>query len=450
MSTQNKTIHVFQTVKDTDHRLSEVAPVVFEKDPVPADMATITVDATNTYQSIEGFGAALTESSAYALTRMSPEKRQEAIAAYFAPGIGLGYTVCRTHINSCDFSLENWACADVDGDTELESFNIERDRQYIIPLIKDAQAVSPDPIKFLASPWSPPAWMKTNGEMNNGGKLKPEYEAAWGLYYAKYIQAYAEEGIPIWAVSVQNEPEAVQTWDSCIWTAEEEGAFVRDHLGPRLQAEGLGDVKIVIWDHNKDVIVRRAQGSLADPEAAKYVWGIGFHWYSGDDFENLDEVHRLFPDKKLLFTEGCQEGGVHMNSWDTGERYGHDIIGDLNNWMVGFIDWNMALDETGGPNHVGNLCDAPIIADGTTDTLHFQSSFYYLGHFSKFIRPGAVRIDSQSSLETLECTAFRNTDGSTAVVVMNRSDEALDFSLAMSDDLAPLSSPAHSILTLVF
>jgi glucosylceramidase len=214
----------------------------------------------------------------------------------------------------------------------------------------------------------------------------------------------------------------------------------------------VGDVKIIVWDHNKDLIYERAEPILSDPETAKYVWGVGFHWYSGDEFENLAKVHDAFPTTHLLFTEGCQEGGVRLGAWDLGERYAHDIIGDLNNWTVGWVDWNMVLDERGGPNHVDNLCDAPVIADTTRNDVYYQNSFYYLGHFSKYIRirPGAVRIGSSATTEALEVTACKNLDGTIAVVVMNRTDEAIHFNLKANGKAAVSSSPAHSIMTLLY
>jgi len=448
--TQNQVVQIILTARDTHDRLTPKKPAVFSSGSVESFHPTIDIDASTTFQEIEGFGGSFTEAAAYALSKMSPDKRTEAINAYFNPKDGLGYTICRTHINSCDFSLGNYAYNEVEGDTELKHFDISRDKKLLIPLIKDAMAVPGADFKLVSSPWSPPGWMKTNGQMNHGGKLRPEYRDTWALYYAKYIKAYKKEGIDVWAITVQNEPAAVQVWDSCIWSAEEEGQFVRDHLGPTLHREGLEAIKILVWDHNKDIIFERVEPILSDPKTAKYVWGVGFHWYSGDNFENLDKVHRAFPDKKLLFTEGCQEGGVHLGSWKLGERYAHDIIGDLNNWTVGWIDWNMVLDEKGGPNHVGNFCDAPIIADSTTNKLHYQSSYYYLGHFSKFIRPGAVRIGCKTTNKSLETTAFRNTDGRTVVVVMNRTDDAIPFELKVVDQTTKLTSPAHSIMSLIY
>ena len=444
----NKAVAVYVTARDTGERLKERESVDFEK--LSGGVATISVNPDIKFQTIEGFGGAFTEAAAYALSKVAPEKRTEVLKAYFDPVSGLGYSLCRTHINSCDFSLGNYAYDEVAGDTELKHFSIERDKKLLIPLIKDAMAVPGAEFKVFASPWSPPAWMKTNGEMNHGGKLRPEYAATWAKYFAKYINAYSAEGVAIWGITVQNEPAATQRWDSCIYSTEEERDFVKNHLGPTLAGDGLGKIKIMIWDHNKNIIIERVRGVLSDPNAAKYVWGVGFHWYRGEHFEKLSELNRMYPDKKLLFTEGCVEKGPKVGSWQTGEKYGHNIIGDLNNFAVGWVDWNIALDQQGGPNHVGNFCDAPIIADNDTNTVIYQSSFYYLGHFSKFIRPGAVRVGCTVKNPALETTAFRNMDGRIVVVTMNRTDETVGFTLGQSDRTAKLTSPAHSIMSLVF
>jgi len=292
--------------------------------------------------------------------------------------------------------------------------------------------------------------MKTNGEMNNGGKLKPEYREAWARYYIKFIEAYEAEGLPVWGLTVQNEAKAVQIWDSCIYTAEEERDFVRDYLGPELHRAGRADVKVMIWDHNKERVYDRARTAFEDAEASKYIWGLGFHWYSGDHFEALQAVKHHYPTKGLIFTEGCHEGGVQLGSWKSGERYAHDMIGNLNNGMEGWTDWNIVLDEQGGPNHVENYCDAPIIADTKNDSLTFQSSYYYIGHFSKYIRPGAVRIGCSKYTEHLQTTAFRNPDGEIVVVILNRTDEQQPYVLRNRDQVAEGSIPAHGIQTLLF
>lgn len=408
----------------------------------------VKVTTEQTYQTILGFGGAFTEAAAYTLSRISPEKRAEVIRSYFDPEEGLGYTIGRVHIHSCDFALGNYTYVE-ENDAELKTFDISRDRKWVLPLIHDAVKSIGKDITMLASPWSPPAWMKTNGEMNHGGQLKPEFREAWALYYTKFIKAYREEGVPIWGITVQNEPAAVQTWDSCIFSGEEERDFVRDHLGPTMHREGFEDVNILVWDHNRDLIVERASAVLSDPEAAKYVWGTGFHWYVSEAFEEVGKVHDLFPDKHLLFTEGCQEGGVKLGEWFTGERYGRNMIGDLNNWTEGYLDWNLVLDETGGPNHVNNLCDAPIIADTVTDTVHYNSSYYYIGHFSKYIRPGAVRVGLSSEASGLQMTAFKNTDASVVVVIQNETDEKREFAIQLGEEAVTDTLPAHSIATYI-
>jgi len=405
------------------------------------------VDTLRHFQTLEGFGGAFTEAAAVTWQKLSSTRQQEVLNNYFHTEQGHGYTLCRVHMNSCDFSLGNYAHVETPGDVDLAGFNIERDRQALLPFIKAAQRVAKRPIKLLVSPWSPPAWMKSNGQMNNGGFLLPQFRQAWAQCFVRFIQAYANEGVPVWAVTVQNEPAATQRWDSCIYSAEEERDFVRDHLGPALAAAGLEHIKIVIWDHNRDHLVERASVVYSDPEAAKFVWGAGFHWYGEHHFEQVQLTHDAWPDKQLLFTEGCQEGGPHMGSWALGERYAHNIINDLNRWTVGWIDWNLVLDETGGPNHVGNLCSAPILVEAANDALLHQSSYYYLGHFTRFIKPGAKRVLCAASREDLESTAFVNPDGSVAVVVMNRTEQAIAFALRLDAKTAATELPPHSIAT---
>jgi glucosylceramidase len=438
----------YLTARDLPARLKEVPVDAHLASTNPNNLATVRVEPRVTYQTIVGFGGAFTDSSGYVLQKMPKDKQEEILHAYFDPEKGLGYTLCRTHINSCDFSTENYAYDETPGDVDFKNFSIERDRRNLIPMIKRAQAISHNGFKLFASPWSPPAWMKTNGQMNNGGSLKPEYRDAWARYFVRYIQEYAKEQIPIWGVTVQNEPAATQPWDSCVYTGEEERDFVRDHLGPTLEKAGV-DAKIIVWDHNRDIMYERAKAVLDDPAAAKYVWGVGFHWYVTDTFDNLGAVHDAWPDKNLLFTEGCQEGGPHLNEWALGERYGRSMINDLNHWSVGWVDWNIVLDERGGPNHVGNFCSAPILADTTTGELHYQSSFYYIGQFAKFIRPGAKRVLTAVTSDSLEVTAFANMDDSTVTVVMNRTEAPVRFELKIGTQAVAMDAPERSIQTVV-
>ncbi len=436
------------TARDSDDRLTERPPPAAAAAAAPAPVR-IWVDAARRFQTVLGFGGAFTEAAAATWQRLGPAQQDAVLIAYFDPVEGHGYTLCRVHMNSCDFALGNYAHADTPDDHALERFSIERDRQALLPFIRAAQRAAGRPLRLLAAPWSPPAWMKTNGQMNGGGTLRPECRDAWARCFVRFIQAYADAGVPIWGVTVQNEPMAVQRWDSCLYSAEDERDFVRDHLGPALAGAGLGDVKIVVWDHNRDLMVERASIIFGDAQAARYIWGTGFHWYGEDHFDHVQLVHDAWPDKQLLFTEGCQEGGPHHGSWVVGERYARSIVNDLNRWTAGWIDWNLLLDETGGPNHVGNLCSAPILVDTARGTWAPQSAFHVLGHFARFVAPGARRVLCASTREALEATAFINPDGSVATVALNRTDEAFAFDLCVNGDRRRIELPSHAITTVV-
>ena len=448
---------LYQTAKNSDFKLTQIPTDNLRADYQKEDTTTYTdagelfaiyLDSSKTFQTWEGFGGAFTESAVHVLNKMSPEDQHTMLEAYFDPEKGIGYTLCRTHINSCDFSLGNWACCETE-DPALNDFNLERDKQQIIPAIKRAQSFLAQPLTLFSSPWSPPAWMKTNGEMNNGGSLKPEYRQSWALYYCKYIKAMQDEGITISGITVQNEPAAKQVWDSCLYTAEEERDFVRDYLGPTLKSEDLEHIKIVCWDHNRAEAYHRAQVMFDDPKASQYVYGIGIHWYMGDNYDNLQLINTIYPDKKIWFTEGCQENGPHIGAWEVAERYGHSIINDINYNTSAWCDWNLYLDETGGPNHVQNLCSAPIIADSANNRVIFNPSYYYLGHFSKFIRPESKRIAVATTSDHIEATAFKDDDGKISLVVMNRLDKTVVYALHHGDKGTYITMPAHSMQTVV-
>jgi glucosylceramidase len=290
--------------------------------------------------------------------------------------------------------------------------------------------------------------------MLHGGTLLPEFYQSWADYYVKYIQALEQSEVPVWGLSVQNEPMARQTWESCIYTAEEERDFIKNYLGPTLHKNNMAGKKLIAWDHNRDLIYHRASTIMSDPEAAKYVWGIGFHWYEvwtgGRQYENVKRVAESFPATNLLLTEACNYpfNWKTIDQWQWGEQYGENMIHDFNNGAVAWTDWNILLDETGGPNHVKNFCFAPVHARVDEGTLHYMNSFYYIGHFSKFIRPGAERIISSSSRVQLLTTAFINTDGTIALVVMNPTDEEISYRLYIGNQAAVTTSQPHSIATL--
>jgi glucosylceramidase len=447
LATPNRVWTVIETARDNGHRLTTMtAPTTEPSTPA----VLISCDPGKPLQEIVGFGGALTESSAWVLAQLAPAERAEILRRYYDPNQGIGYTLARTHINSCDFSLHTWSLDETPGDYDLLNFSLEPMRKWLLPLLHEAQAIAGSArFKLLASPWSPPAWMKTNHRMDDGGALRPEYQPSWAQFFVRFVQAMRdEEKIPVWALTVQNEPEAHQTWESCLYTPEEERDFVRDHLGPALEKAGLSEIKLLGWDHNRDRLEARAGVLFGDPGASKYLWGAALHWYISDDFAAASRVHDAFPPKQILFTEGCLAKSTEPASWTGGEQYAENIMGDLSNWVCGWIDWNIVLDLRGGPNHVGNFCDAPVLVDTQTGTVHYQSSFYYIAHFSRYVQVGAHRIVSTGSAR-LESIAFQNPDGSVAVVVMNRTDSPVEGVIAISTERVAMRLPPHSIQTLV-
>lgn len=452
----DKKVLVYVTADSTDYRLSLTDTLRFTDMPQPLEtQPCIFVDPAHSFQTLVGIGGALTDASAETFAKLPKAKQAELLQAYYSAEKGIGYTLARTNINSCDFSSDTYTYV-IEDDKALTSFNVAHDEQYRIPFIKQAIAAAGGKLTLFASPWSPPAWMKDNNDMLHGGKLKPEYYDAWARYFVKFIGAYEKAGIPVWGVTVQNEPMAKQKWESCIFSAENERDFVKNNLGPVFARSGLKDKKIIVWDHNRDLMYQQASVIFADKEAAKYIYGLGYHWYEswtggGKIFDNVKRVAEAFPDKHLWFTEGCHEKFdiSKINDWGYGEVYGRSMIHDFNNGTDGWTDWNVLLDETGGPNHVGNLCFAPVHADRATGQLSYMNSYYYIGHFSKFIRPGARRIISAPSRGQLISTAFINKDGKVAVVVMNDTNTKIPYSLWISGKGAQTVSLPHSIMTLV-
>ncbi len=452
----DKKVAVFTTADKTKLRMSPTGTLSFKPLEQPLEtQICVFVEPKRKFQTFLGIGGALTDSAAETFAKLPKAKQEEFLTAYFDKEKGIGYTFGRTNIHSCDFSSGSYTYVD-EGDKDLKTFNVEHDRKFRIPFIKQAIASAGGELTMFASPWSPPAFMKTTNNMLKGGKLKPEFAASWAMYYAKFIKAYEKEGIPVWGISVQNEPMATQTWESCIYTAEDERDFLKNHLGPAMKKAGLGDRKIIVWDHNRDLIYQRVNTILSDPEAAKYATHIGYHWYepwSGGEpmFNNVKLVNETFPDKPLIFTEGCADSFKYerINDWKLGELYGNSMIHDFNNGTVAWTDWNILLDEKGGPNHVGNFCFAPVHGDTRTGELIYTNSYYYIGHFSKFIKTGARRIAASPSRSALISTAFQNPDGTISVVVMNKTDKEVPYFLWIEGQAAETKSPPHSIQTLV-
>jgi glucosylceramidase len=400
-----------------------------------------------TYQTLEGFGGTLTEAAAYTWHQMGEKVRMEFLEACYGKD-GLGYTQARMAIDSCDACLGNYSAMDQEGDEELKSFSIKRDETYILPFLRAAEKVKGESLSVMLSPWSPPPFMKTNGEKNHGGKLLEKYYGLWADYLCRFVEEYRKNDVSVKRLSVQNEPDATQIWDSCRYDAEEEKRFLKDFLYPAMKRRGLTEVDLFIWDHNKERALERTL-AVIDEETRSMVKGVAFHWYSGDHFEALDMIRERFPEKKLLFSEGCVEYSRFSSAdqLSNARMYGHDIAGDLNHGACAFIDWNILLNSQGGPNHVNNFCDAPMMYDVETGRLEKKLSYTYIGHFSRYLLPGSVRIGMSRYTDEIDVTAFKRPDHKLAAVLMNRTERNMPVYLRLQGQLVKLTVPGDGIGT---
>ena len=472
--TKNISVEVYETSAQ-GNALKKMEAVSKAENPV-----TIKLNPEEKFQTITGFGGSFTEASAYLLNKLSKANRDKILNAYFSKE-GADYSLTRTHFNSCDFSLGNYAYAMKADDKNLDSFSIDADRSDLIPIIKDAMKISKDGFKLISSPWTAPPWMKDNNDWR-GGKLLPQYRQTWALYFEKYIKAYKKEGIDIWGVTVENEPLGNNNnWESMHYSPEEMTEFVKDFLGPHLEKNGLGSIKILGYDQNRgEELEKWANVMYKDEASSKYFDGMAVHWYAStyDYFPaSLQHTYKLAPQKYLINTEACVDADVpHWKDdnwywskeatdwgWDWAAenekylhpkyvpvyRYAGDIIGCLNNRVDGWIDWNMALNKQGGPNWFKNWCTAPVIVDEEKDEVYFTPLYYTLAHFSKFIRPGAVRIGFENPDKDLMVTAAQNPDGSIAVIIFNPGEKEKSFSLALQKQNVKAIISAKAIQTIV-
>lgn len=472
ISQNELSVEIYQTSAEGD-KLSVKSPSHNTENSI-----TIRIDKEKSFQSITGFGGAFTESSAHLLNQLSPKIRKEILNAYFSEE-GAQYSLTRTHMNSCDFSLDHYSYSPVVDDTLLDHFSIDEDMGDIIPMIHEAQKISKNGFKIIASPWTAPPWMKDNNDWY-GGKLKHEYYPTWALFFSKYAKAYAAEGIDIWAFTVENEPLGNDAhWESMHYTPYEMADFVKNYLAPTLKKEGV-DINILVYDQNRgEELEEWADVLLNDDDLKSLIYGTAVHWYTGTVNwfpESLNYTHYLAPDKHILHTEACVDSEVpHWNDddwywkkeatdwgwdWATEEnkpnhpkyvpvyRYARDIIGCLNNWVEGWIDWNMLLDEKGGPNLANNWCVAPIIVNVEKDEVYYTPLYYTLSHFSKFIRPGAKRIALECSDEDLMSTALQNENGSIVLVVLNMTETDKIFEVQIGNRKISISIDKQAIQTI--
>ncbi len=397
------------------------------------------------FQDLIGFGGAFTESTCYSLNTVNKTLYNKILDEYFSKD-GLNYNLCRLPIGSSDFSLNSYSYS---YKKDLSDFSIKRDMKYIIPTIKEAQKRNTD-IEFLASPWSPPSFMKSTNNLYNGGKLLKQYYETWANYLVKYIENYLSNNIKIKYITIQNEPNASQLWESCTYTAEEEANLLKNYLVPIFRKNKI-DMKFLIWDHNKDDILNRTIDTLVTNGALDYASGIAFHWYTGSHFENLREIKKLFPNKLLIHTEGCT-GYSNFKASDelfNAEMYASEIIGDLNNETNGFIDWNMVLEYNGGPNHKHNYCNSPIMINKKHDNYIKTPSFYYIGHFSKYIKPGAKRIHFSTFSDNIQITSFKNLDNSVIIILLNKNNFNIEYNLCYKNYTFHDNLDSHAIVTFI-
>ena len=472
--TKNLKVEVYET-SSQGNALKKITAFSLNKNPV-----VINLDPEEKFQTITGFGGAFTESSAHLLYQLSAANRKKIMDAYFSEE-GANYSLTRTHINSCDFSLKQYAYAMVDGDKNLDNFSIEEDKKNnLIPMILEAKSISKDGFNIIASPWTAPPWMKDNKKWV-GGKLLPEYNNTWALYFSKYIDAYKKEGIDIWGLTVENEPLGNgNNWESMLFSPDEMTGFVQNHLGPILETNGKSNVKILGYDQNRAALKEWVDAMYKDEYTSKYFSGTAIHWYEStyEVFPDaLQYAHKKAPGKYLIQTEACVDSEIpHWNDdawywkkeatdwgWDWASekdkylhpkyapvnRYATDIIGCLNNRVDGWIDWNMVLDKQGGPNWFKNWCIAPVIVDAEKDQVYFTPLYYTMAHFSKFIRPGAVKIGCSISNKELIATGVKNPDGSIAIVVFNPTDEPRSIEIIINKIKKNISISAKALQTVL-
>jgi len=496
-----------QTSAEGD-RFRSLPPVRFAKG-APGPGVVVTVTPTAPRQTLEGIGGALTESSAFVLADLPKPQRRWILDQCFGPQ-GADFTMARTPIGACDFCVEGrYSYDDVPGDVALKHFSVAPDRRgfpgakdptfALLPLIKAALIRNPR-LKLVASPWTAPAWMKDNQDWYGrgvGGSLLPQHQDTFARYMVKYLKAYRRQGVSIWGVTPENEPLGNGgQWESMEFTSTAMRDYISQHLGPQLKRHGLGGVKIIQFDHNRDAdAIRFSEEALGDPKTATLVWGTGLHWYSSTNSARtpiLDQLHDRFPTKPILHTEGCIDGirtedsspsgtflGWKHDAWwwtesatDWGyywappsdkpahpryapvHRYARDLIDGLNHWFVGWIDWNLVLDQNGGPNHVNNFCAAPIMVDRTSGETYFTPLYFVMAHFSRYLRPGDSIVEVSTATPGLGADDFRATAAvskdkkNLVVIAFNKSGQPITYDIQIGKFCAPVVIPGNAIQTM--
>jgi glucosylceramidase len=449
------TIRWWLSTENMEQRLTEQPPLAWRPEGgVGGERLRVTPGVT--FQSVLGLGSSLEPATCWNLSRMSGEDRDRTLARLLSPAAGIGMNLMRVSMGTPDFTGDPWYSYDDlppgETDPELRRFSIEKDRAYILPILTQARQKNPA-LLFFASPWSPPGWMKSTGSMI-GGHLLPRWYAVYAEYFVKFVQAYEREGIPIHAVTVQNEPGVDRAkkkdpkwfYPSCHWTAEQEREFIRDHLGPAFRRHGL-QTRIWTYDHNFNVTARGDDPGIAyprtvlgDPGAAQFVAGVAFHGYAGEP-SGMSIFRREFPGMPLHFTEGSVFG----------VKGGAELVGILRNHASSYNAWVTILDDKGKPNNGPFEASRTIITiDPVTRTPSEHFDFFLYGQFMKFIGRGALRVESSEGTRGLANVAFRNPDGLLVLVVVNASDAERSVALECEGRVAPVRLAGRSVATFVW
>lgn len=520
-SSEKKQATAFLTAESGEK--CEAAPAVTFKRVAGDKQADVVINPDEQRQTIDGFGGSLTESSAYVLACVSKEDRDMILNELYGEN-GANFTMARTQIGASDFSVEGkYSLAEEEGDVDMKSFSLDRDKEGfskekypfvqdehydLYHLMKDVQAIKlaqdDQTYRIVANTWTAPAWMKDNKmyyqrdeQARRGGALLPEYREAYAKYLIKYLEAWQEEGLNIWALTPVNEPMGNDGgWESMDFPPAVEADFIANYLGPQLDENGFGDVKILGFDQNTFEMGPYTEAIYGDATARKYTTGMALHWYGSTTScfpEILDSIHALYPEKTLLHTEGCidnlgcdpwpgvsdyagfKESGWFKNDafwwnncatdwaystpfwpeWHPAysgvQRYASYIIDGMNHWMTGYIDWNIVLDSIGGPNHVNNFAAAQVMIDYEHNDIYFTPYYYALKQISRSMRPGDVVVSTSTpAADNLHICAVKKADGTIAVNILNTKKAEEPFTLRIGDYLAEVTAPANSLLTLFF
>ncbi|MFK7749972.1 MAG: glycoside hydrolase family 30 beta sandwich domain-containing protein [Kordia sp.] len=493
----NFSIDIYQTSQSGDN-LKHLLENASEQLISNSKKVNLVIKPDQKFQEYVGFGASFTESSAWNLATVPKTLRRKILTRLFSPTKGAGFSLTRTHINSSDYANNHYSYV-AENDTNLTTFSINEDKKGftgnendqvkdielvtpsydIIPMILEASSIENADFKIIASPWSPPSWMKSGetSEMTNGS-LMPKFYGLWARYLSKYISAYAAQGINIWGITPQNEPLHAHDarWDSNGFTPEQGRDFLRDHLGPQLVKDGHltldnldAGVRVLIYDHNKSTMNNYVKATYSDPQAAKYAWGTAFHWYASSELrENnyhalaLDSLRTNWTKKGMIHTESSidieanapigqywRESTDYAGTFVPFDTYAYDIITDLNHGTQGYIEWCMILSNKGQPNPYDNFNSAPVLINPITDEVTYTPLYYLLSHFSKFIRPGAHRIAIEGeTIEGITYTAAINPDKSIAIVFFNSATKPIELQLTIESETHKIQVPPRTLQTI--